>query len=649
MKFKSLDITNFLTIGQAQVALNDRGLVLVQGENKDDPSANSNGAGKSSIPDALCWALFGVTARDVKGDDVINRTAKKGTRVAVTIEDGADVFRVIRHRKHKTGKNTLQVLKLGDDGGIADLSKGTDKLTQEVVAKIIGCSYEVFRAAIYAGQEDLPDLPAMTDKQLKLLIEEAAGINLIEEAYKIARTQLGEAKTAVEAAESRVERAKERVEEAREAFDAAGEDFNAFDGKRKDRVKELAQKAKKAKQDADDARVSLDKMVAKNGTIADIDARIAEIDAKLRAMSAEKERETELATALANYERAAAGAEAAARHAAQDAKAKREAVDGITSRIGSPCGECGKEYSAGDMAEAKRLAVKAFNDALADAKERKAELDKLRESVADAREALAEYRDTMSDPTALLSARNEEQRWREIQVEQGSVVSRHLEDARRLANQAKEVKAEENPHGPAVERAEATYKKCQDALVRSKERLAEVREELALCQDAVEVYGPAGVRAHILDDVTPFLNARTADYLGLLSDGNITATWATLATNSKGEVREKFNIEVANDTGGGSFKALSGGEKRKVRVACALALQDLVASRASKPIDLWIGDEVDDALDAAGLERLMGVLEDKARERGTVLVISHSDLKDWIRQEMTVVKDRGYSTIKEAA
>ena len=75
-----------------------------------------------------------------------------------------------------------------------------------------------------------------------------------------------------------------------------------------------------------------------------------------------------------------------------------------------------------------------------------------------------------------------------------------------------------------------------------------------------------------------------------------------------------------------------------MRLACALALQDLVAARADKSIDLWIGDEIDDALDDAGLERLMGVLEQKARERGTVLCISHNDIASYARRTMLVEK-----------
>jgi len=165
-----------------------------------------------------------------------------------------------------------------------------------------------------------------------------------------------------------------------------------------------------------------------------------------------------------------------------------------------------------------------------------------------------------------------------------------------------------------------------------------------MLEDAVKVFGPAGVRAHVLDTVTPYLNERTQEYLGALADGNIHAEWSTLGKTAKGELREKFNIDVMNDKGAESFAGLSGGEKRKVRLATAMALQDMVASRATKPINIFIADEVDHALDESGLERLMGVLERKARERGTVLVISHNSLSDWIDNVITVTKSGGLAT-----
>lgn len=131
----------------------------------------------------------------------------------------------------------------------------------------------------------------------------------------------------------------------------------------------------------------------------------------------------------------------------------------------------------------------------------------------------------------------------------------------------------------------------------------------------------------------------------MLVDGNITAEWSTMDVTKKGEYRDKFNISVQKKGSSKSFQTLSGGEKRKVRIACSLALQDLVSNRASKNIDLFIGDEIDDALDTAGLERLMGILESKARERGTVLIISHKEMKSWFRETITLEVKEGRSYV----
>jgi DNA repair exonuclease SbcCD ATPase subunit len=178
-----------------------------------------------------------------------------------------------------------------------------------------------------------------------------------------------------------------------------------------------------------------------------------------------------------------------------------------------------------------------------------------------------------------------------------------------------------------------------------KTELKNIQEQALLLDKARQVYSPAGVRSHILTSVTPFLNAQTAEYLNTLSDGNIVAEWSTMESTKKGEWRDKFNISVRKIGASKTFQTLSGGEKRKVRIACSLALQDLVASRASKNIELFIGDEIDDALDTAGLERLMGILEAKACERGTVMIISHKEMKSWFREIITVEVKEGRSYV----
>ena len=110
------------------------------------------------------------------------------------------------------------------------------------------------------------------------------------------------------------------------------------------------------------------------------------------------------------------------------------------------------------------------------------------------------------------------------------------------------------------------------------------------------------------------MNERTAYYLNALSGGNITAVWSTLARTKGGVLKEKFNISVINRFGANSFNGLSGGEKRKVRLSCSLALQELSASRGTKRIDLFMADEIDNALDETSLQLLMDLMSEKAQQ-----------------------------------
>jgi len=152
-----------------------------------------------------------VTARGATGNEVINTDAGKNCRVSVTIQDGDVIYIIERHRKHHAHKNSL-VVSARDGLHVTDLTKGTDKLTQDVVNAIIGTSLEVFRGSIYADQEMMPDLPAMTDKQLKILIEEAAGIEVLEKAFEVARGRLREANFTLQSINNEIDKLRERID-----------------------------------------------------------------------------------------------------------------------------------------------------------------------------------------------------------------------------------------------------------------------------------------------------------------------------------------------------------------------------------------------------------------------------------------------------
>jgi DNA repair exonuclease SbcCD ATPase subunit len=647
MKFLNLRICNFLTIGDSgDLSLSDKGLVLIQGFNADDTSAVSNGAGKSSIPDALCWALYGETARGESGDSVVNNKAKKNCMVRVTLQDGESIYEITRYRKHKDFKNSARVFMWNPASGYpasvgVDISRATEKDTQLQIDEIMGCRGDVFSAAIYAGQEKMPDLPRLTDKQLKMLIEQAAGVERLERAYTIAKDK--EASVAREhAAEvSKLNGFNLRIEGAKATFHTQGEAFKAFENQRPTLQVHHRHEA---------GMVAASMKAAHTALLAIGEAPLkTELDGYQAQLS-----QHSASVVACNAGRAAKNAADMAVNTAQHEQgAVVKVITGLKAQLGAladsvgkPCPECGKPMTQAEIEES----VNRLNEKMGAEKANLiAVIEKVRvkqEEAAVAASKIAELEAAIPD-VSVISARIAEINAALLKANQyRSQLLLLKKDYDKFNAAADEALKAPNPHQSGVEVAAKQIREIEADIAATGVKITALEAALGVATAVSQVFSPAGVRAHILDTVTPFLNERTAEYLNALSDGNMSAIWSTLSTTKAGELREKFNIEVDNGKGGSSFGLISGGEKRKVRLACMLALQDLVSARATKSIDLWIGDEIDDAMDSAGLERLMTILECKARERGTVLVISHNELRDWVDQTVTVTKEGGVSRIE---
>ena len=643
MKFNSLSIANFLTVQCANVFLADRGLNLLQGINEVDSSATSNGAGKSTIADALCWALYGTTARGASSDQVINNVAKKNTAVAVDLQDGATGYRITRYRKHATFKNSTTVLQMDSAGAIVDLTKGTEKETQAVINQILGCSLEVFKGAIYAGQENMVDLPGQTDKALKVLIEEAAGVEQLEAAYGVARTKAAEAEKGVGAIQARIDSAQMYIGHESSSKQIAELKHADFEQGREGRAKGFSDQADAQKQAAL-AILATIKGIDHAALEQERDALVAATQgAQAATQAAAKYFNSTVQSATIGVDRQTRQFETAAAEAREIAKT----IENAPAELAKPCSACGKPHTPDELESFKAHQTVLLRTKLSAANELKAARDAAQATLAAARAEHARLLSLIPDVSATVTRINDLNKQIAEVTAMKAEVARIIGVAQGLVAQAEMARKEVNPQAAVIEQCEKRIAERSKEIADLQPQLAEAKRVMEIAQSVAQVFSPAGVRAHILDTVTPFLNERTSHYLGNLSDGNLTAIWSTLTRNAKGEAREKFGIEVSHALGGEDFCLISGGEKRKVRLACMLALQDLVASRATKSIELWIGDEIDDAMDEAGLERLMAILEEKAREKGTVVVISHNSLRDWI-DETTVMRKvaKGHSVIE---
>ena len=637
MKFLTLEVENFMALANAKVELDQRGLVLIQGVNAGDSSAASNGAGKSTLMNSLMWCIYGETSHGVKGDDVLSTGHEKNCRVKVTIEDEGKRYAIIRHRKHKEFKNRLIVR--GEDG---DMTKGKDSLTQEFVERLIGASKEVFMASIYASQEAMPDLPGMSDKNLKTIVEEAAGVDRLTKAYAIARERANAAAARMETTKTKMDACLSLVESAQNELESAKTSSEAWERDRSERLDV-------ARADLVGAEVTLTEVEMELRSlpeqIRDTENAIGKEREKLASKEEHDAKLVKVRGAITDIRASIRITENIQKETMQRARAFKVKAEEVNTKVGEPCPTCGKAYCVEDLSTVKESFVEQARSEISQAQASATSVAKYQEHLEKALKIESSLVASTPDVSAIIS------RIEQLTKELGTLRHREKEVVAvealvaRARSEVDRITKEINPFLAVIKRHEESLAANKSNYGVLKTELKNIQEQALLLDKARQVYSPAGVRSHILTSVTPFLNAQTAEYLNTLSDGNIVAEWSTMESTKKGEWRDKFNISVRKIGASKTFQTLSGGEKRKVRIACSLALQDLVASRASKNIELFIGDEIDDALDTAGLERLMGILEAKARERGTVMIISHKEMKSWFRETITVEVKEGRSYV----
>lgn len=601
MKLSKLIIQNFLSIQKATINLLDRGLVSVEGYNLDPDGANSNGSGKSSLINAIMWCNYDDPGKKLKSvDDVVNTKAGSDCIVqCVWYDEETEVeYIVTRYRKHSIYKNAVVVQRI-DSFGSTDLSKGTNDESQKVINQILGADKATFEAYCFAKQDDAPDIPGMSDGQLKSLLERVLPLDELGPLYKIAQDNYNKQLSLVN------ELTSDQI-----VLTAKIDDMINLAQEARERVKgwsaEIERKVEENKLKIVDLRVKVHDLKSKLKPKEKIDAALNKFQKLIEEFDENSYRtyQTELRIATSEF-----------------FKASSRYKD-----LPEDCPSCHRKYD--NYEQSRELAKENLYEA-------QKSLDKANKdrSLWDLK---VEERKTNIANLEKVKALTLEQSGLEAQI-------RVLEGD--IARLDPEAISTENPHEEALKRL---LERLKDMTIERRNVEAQLENEkarLPILEAVAETYSPKGVRYHILDSLTPELNERTNYYLSQLTDGAMQAIWSTVTKLKSGEFKERFSIEVKGKNFN-SYGSLSGGEKRKVKLACFLGLQDIIAKRATKSIDLWCADEIDHALDPAGLERLMNLLHEKTATKSTILVISHNELREWIPNYTTVVKQDGISTIK---
>jgi DNA repair exonuclease SbcCD ATPase subunit len=176
IKLQTIKFRNFMSFGNSivEVPLDTEGTTHITGKNLD--KGGSSGSGKTSIINAICYALYDKTPNNIGKERLINSTNNsKNTLMEVTLEflkDDKDRYSIRRTR----GESSSITICKNDKDITPDSVVNTNRLIEE----IIGISYDLFtRVVLFSGNaRPFLDLPV---HEQRLLIEELLKITMLSQ------------------------------------------------------------------------------------------------------------------------------------------------------------------------------------------------------------------------------------------------------------------------------------------------------------------------------------------------------------------------------------------------------------------------------------------------------------------------------------
>lgn len=185
MRPLSLHLTNWMPFAEEELDLSPIHVAALTGE---------NGAGKSSVLDAITWALWGKARGDADEDRI--RAGAQLCKVILRFEVNGRIFRVDRTKKRGKGKSSGQsTLTLFDEQG--DISGATMKETQAAIIDLIKMDYQTFCNSVFLRQGHSDEFTISDPADRKRVLASILGLDQYDALEMLAKARLRESEDSI--------------------------------------------------------------------------------------------------------------------------------------------------------------------------------------------------------------------------------------------------------------------------------------------------------------------------------------------------------------------------------------------------------------------------------------------------------------------
>ena len=173
--FKTVSYKNFLSTGNTPnvIMLNRVPSILITGQ---------NGAGKSTVLDALCFGIFGKPYRNISKPQLMNTVNEKGLEVVVEFQVNEVDYKVVRGVKPNKFEVYRNEQLLPHDAAIKDYQKKLEE--------IIGLNYKAFTQIVILGSARYQSFMDLSTMDRRVIIEEILDITVFSKMNNILKTKM---------------------------------------------------------------------------------------------------------------------------------------------------------------------------------------------------------------------------------------------------------------------------------------------------------------------------------------------------------------------------------------------------------------------------------------------------------------------------
>ena len=575
IKFKTLSIQNFLSVGEQKLSLTFQdGITLITGVNKDKES--KNGCGKTTILDALYWSIFGNTIRDIKKDKIVHNHSDVTSKVELQFEVTNAKKEIINYKIERTLNPSKVSLYKKDE----NTTYSTIQKTDEAIKEIIGANEELFRNSVIMSLDNT--LPFMAQKKVekRKFIEGILQINIFSDMLSKVRQDFTDLRKKYEI-ETNTFTEKQKLSVFLKDQKVKNENNKKIKiDNIKNKILENELKIKNNKLDNFDEKVK--KLKQSLSKTEDVITKLDElIDKNRNSFLEESKKETKIQTEIDNLEKQVKSL----RNKTGDCptckrKLTEEDEDSINSHIKSLMDQIKeKEQDYNNFLSIKgKLNLEKSNFV--------SKKNKLSSIIKDINNKIRSLEDSLKDNLGIL-ARN-----KELYKEIDDIVNQKDDISNKLDEVTLEIKKLE-------------------------ENLLIQTNSLNILEKSKLIVSEEGVKTYIVKKLLVLLNSKLNFYLKKL-EAPCTCSFD-----------EFFEETITNDKEKEcSYFNFSGGERKRIDMAILFTFQDILKSQTGIFYSLSMYDELfDSALDEAGTNKAIEILrENVEKHQECVYIISHNTL-----------------------